>query len=87
MSRLLPIGTRILVTPHPSDPRPEPYFAIIRGYDMGRTKYRVSPRFMGWSTYHYSDRAYRWPFPEQCREIEPGEDGDATDRAATDEES
>jgi hypothetical protein len=79
MTGLLPVGTRILVRPFDSEPQNAPYFGIIRGYDMGRTKYRVSPRFAGWGEWLYSEEAYCWPFPSQCREIEPGEDSDARD--------
>lgn len=46
---LLPVGTVVLVTPPPCHDTPEcaqphnPYSAIVRGYDMHRTKYRLSP--------------------------------------------
>lgn len=47
---LLPVGTYVLVSPPPTQCADgverqtlNPYSAVVRGYDIGRTKYRLSP--------------------------------------------
>lgn len=76
MKTLLPVGTYVLVR----DPgcrssetgeqimEPREYYAIVRGYDMGRTKYEVGRRFMGWSEWHFADGGH-WSFPDWCTEV------------------
>lgn len=76
MSKLLPVGTYVLV----KDPgvrdtvtgrqhvEPREYYAIVRGYDMWRSKYQVGRRFMGWSEWLFSDGG-TWAFREWCTEV------------------
>jgi hypothetical protein len=59
---------------------PREYYAVIRGYDMGRTKYKVGRRFMGWSEYLFS-AANAWPFPSWCTEVTEGEANHVPERA------
>lgn len=62
MSRreVLPIGTLVQVTPQHTD-RP-PYRGIVRGYDMGRTKYFVGDEYM-WGLFH--EDGLSWPFIDE----------------------
>ena len=76
MSKLLPVGTHVLV----KDPGcrnhitseqymgPLEYYAIVRGYDMGHTKYQVGKRCLGWSDWRFMDGGM-WAFPAWCTEV------------------
>lgn len=70
--RLLPVGTEVMVTPEEVRNRP-PYRAIVRGYDMGRTKYHLSAWVMGWSEGFYTGEAYCWAFPDEVVRYEEGD--------------
>jgi hypothetical protein len=56
----LPDGTHIRYTDHQGGQR----YARIAGTDMGRTKYEVSDRFMGWSEWRWMDGG-SWVFLNQ----------------------
>lgn len=47
-AEVLPVGTVVQVTEHFGRITEEPrvYRAVIRGYDMSRTKYHLAPEFM-----------------------------------------
>lgn len=75
MSKLLPVGTYVLVR----DPglktesgtrlmEPCECYAVIRGYDMGRTKYQVGKRFPGWGEWLFTQGG-SWTFPSWCTEV------------------
>lgn len=76
MSKLLPVGAYVLV----KDPgcrdsvtgeqimKPCEYYAVIRGYDMGRTKYEVGVRFPGWGRWLFT-KGGSWTFPAWCTEV------------------
>lgn len=75
MSKLLPVGTYVLV--HDLGLKtemgqqlqePHEYYAVIRGYDMGRTKYEVGRRFPGWGRWLFG-AGNVWPFPSWCTEV------------------
>jgi hypothetical protein len=75
MSALLPVGTYVLVR----DPGcftetgvqiidPTEYYAVIVGYDMGRTKYEVGRRYGGWGEWLFL-KGGAWPFPSWCTAV------------------
>lgn len=75
MSALLPVGTYVLVR----DPGcrtetgvqildPVEYYAVIVGYDMGRTKYEAGRRYGGWGEWLFL-KGGDWPFPSWCTEV------------------
>lgn len=76
MSKLLPVGTYVLVKdPGLRDPEtgeqlmePCEYYAVIRGYDMGHTKYEVGNRFPGWGRWLFA-KGSGWEFPSWCTEV------------------
>ncbi len=71
MSKLLPVGAYVRVTDLGEDARPS-YVAIVRGYDMGHTKYEVGRRFGGWGRWLFG-AGNDWTFPSWCVEITEAE--------------
>lgn len=69
----LPVGTLVRVTPHVirrldgSRTQQPPYRAIVRGYDIHRTKYHVSPEHLPGV---FTREGLRWPFLD---EVQPAE--------------
>lgn len=87
MSKLLPVGTYVLVR----DPglksewgqrlmEPGEYYAVIRDYDMGRTKYEVGRRFGGWDQWLFG-AGNHWTFPSWCTEVTEEEANRTPERA------
>lgn len=70
MKELLPIGTLVQVTPFPTSEK-RPYQAIVRGYDMGRTKYHLGDEYMRGL---FMEKGLSWAFPGQVKEISNGTD-------------
>lgn len=71
-SVLLPIGAYVRVdTTKPTADggmEPETYIGIIRGYDIGRTKYNVGARFQTWGEWKFGDGGW-WCFLSEATEI------------------
>jgi hypothetical protein len=77
-SATLPVGTYVLVRDpglfeldrwtgrYAIDPRE--FYAIVRGYDMGHSKYQVGARLPGWGRWLFADGG-RWVFPSWCTEV------------------
>lgn len=68
MADLLPVGTYVRVAPFPVEDR-LPYTAVVRGYDMFGTKYKLGYEFLpgqftqgGW-----------WAFPSQVEVVDAGQ--------------
>ena len=76
MSKLLPVGAYVLVSDlgcRDSEAgqqiiEPREYYAIVRGYDMGRTKYEIGRRFPGWGEWLFG-AGNDWTFPAWCTEV------------------
>ena len=83
----LPVGTYVLVKDPglfeldrwtgKADPTrrlmdPREFYAIVRGYDMGRSKYQVGSRFPGWGRWLFADGG-EWVFPSWCTEVAEAE--------------
>jgi hypothetical protein len=68
MSKMLPIGARVRVTPitithlDGTSSTDEPYNAVIVGYDMGRTKYRLDREI--WDGL-YATGGHTWAFRKE----------------------
>lgn len=77
MSALLPVGTYVLV----DDPgacdhvsreyviSPRRYYGLVVGYDLGRSKYNLATRYMGWSEYRFTEQGLAWAGPSWCTEV------------------
>lgn len=68
MADLLPVGTVVRVTEarHGFGTVISEYVAQVVGYDIGRTKYHLGKRYMGWSEYHFLDGG-SWGVPARGR--------------------
>jgi hypothetical protein len=64
---LLAVGTYVRVTERGVAGRPS-YVARIVGYDLGRTKYQLGRRYMGWSEWLFGSGG-AWSFPDETEEI------------------
>lgn len=62
---LLPVGTVVRVNPYPATGE-RPYRAIVRGYDMHGSKYRLGPELYEGSG-EFLD-GFRWAFPSEVKE-------------------
>lgn len=71
MRDLLPVGTYVLVTERGEDACP-PYYAIVRGHDLHRTKYELGRRYGGWGTWLFA-KGSTWAFPGECRKVTKAE--------------
>lgn len=72
MPELLPVGTVVRVTRMPivrldgtTEQPPPPYTAIVRGYDMGRTKYRLGTEYLPGEFTDGGD----WAFPHHVQAL------------------
>lgn len=65
MTKLLPVGTIVLVTEEGG----RPYVGKVVGYDIGHTKYQISQRIMGWNTWMWT-KSVAWPFPSQVEALD-----------------
>ena len=68
MADLLPVGTYVQVTPHPNKLHNTPYRALVAGYDIHRTKYRLRTQLWPGT---FTKEALSWAFPG---EVEAAED-------------
>lgn len=72
VSSVLPLGAYVRVdTTKPTADggmEPETYIGIIRGYDLGRTKYNVGARFQTWGEWKFGDGGW-WCFLSEATEI------------------
>lgn len=67
---LIPVGTLVQVTPMSIRER-RPYRGIVRGYDMGRTKYHIGDEYM---RDLFQERGSSWAFLSEVTPIETDEE-------------
>ncbi len=67
MDKMLPIGTYVHVTEKHGE-RTEQYYAVVVGYDMGKTKYEVGKRYAGWGAWRFTSGG-SWVFPREVTEV------------------
>jgi hypothetical protein len=72
MKALLPVGAYVRVTEKGDHARPS-YIAKVAGYDMGRTKYRLAPRYGGWGRWLFHGEAIAWAGTSWVEEITEAE--------------
>lgn len=74
-SERLPDGTYVRVEevlPETAHRPARTYVGRVVGTDMGRSKYQIGQRFMGWAEWHFLDGG-SWAFPGHVTEITEAE--------------
>jgi hypothetical protein len=83
----LPVGAYVLVRdPGMTDNgrqviEPREFYAVVRGYDMGHTKYQIGKRLPGWGHWLFPQGG-DWTFPAWCTEVTEEEANHIPERPA-----